>query len=263
MKSYKVQRFARLAIYAVILFALRLFWVREYIITNGVETDDICQVYFGGISVDMSSDIFSVAVYMMMIIIEVIMVQTDTIPEVFHNMDILLCRAGSRGRLYMYMLTNVCGHALTIISVNYLLFLAAERAAFLPEQLLYVISELELVLALDLIYILLYSAIRNDICYVAVIALFVIPIMTVGFLRLYGEASWEHGKYYFPLTLIYNYMHPYSYTYTAVDYTVSTHVFSAAFAGGWFYPAYELAVLLVLAEAAGVVFVKRRNVVCA
>ena len=220
-------------IYRIVLFSLIAFGIR-YVqaITCYARGDNsyrnVCQLYFGGITIDNSFNIETISIYCILMLIIVVVINGSYLFELVSNDYMILCRAGSRKRLFKLITYRALKQNMIIIFINYLLYLAMEREppAFNDALILY--TEIGLSFTLFLISFSLIKVTGNKESYIIIFCVFLLFITLTG--SIHYKASelpdWWNLSI-FPY-LIYNYSHPVisSYIYDGAAFEEASYKIS-------------------------------------
>lgn len=152
-------------------------------------------LYFGGVLIECCFDIIAVSLYMVSIICETIILTCDLFNGLMDNLDILICRASKRERIYEIFIRNVIKRNSILIIFEYLLFLLIERSPAVSD-IKYVVMHFILIICLELIYFIFGFFFKNRYGYIWMLIIYFLPILFVGFLYFKGSDAWNIGKYF-------------------------------------------------------------------
>ena len=226
MKNNSLKILGEISLNSLIIFILRYIKVHVFYPRDGIVYNDVCQLYFGGLTIEDSIDIAAISMYFALIMMMVLVVNCQLLFGVASNDYMFLCRAGSRERLFRIIAIEGIRNCVMILLVNYVLYLVAEHKLPDVTDLYIVFSELVLTIILFLLSVVFIDKTGHSESYIIVFGTLLLFITLTGVIyEKIGSLPEYWGWFGIPY-LIYDYsnMLGYSYEFDGVVYENTSYI---------------------------------------
>jgi len=199
--------------YSLLVFILRYIRANVLYPREGVTYGNLCQLYFGGLTVEDSIDIVAISIYFVLIMTTVLMANKKSLFSIMSNDYLFLCRAGSRKRLFRIIAKDGMLRSGLILILNYISYFAVENQLPSMTDLYMIYIEFVLIYIIFLISLTAINSTGHSEVYIIVFGIYLIFIAVTGAIYDKTECLPVYWSGLLIPYFIYNYMHTLSFSY--------------------------------------------------